>query len=282
MADHAEEYPQAPQRLERDFIADTSACQLLLRISADELYVMIYNPHVDNSLITASIPLADTLLNCLEEAVYDNPLLLRDFARVDVMFDSSAYMLLPTSVAEEDVIGLLSTALPDAPKNVIEDTLTPSIKLAYCLDAALEGFVRRTFFNARLHHRLTPLIQYFTRGLKRNATRIYVNIKAASIDIVAVDHSQLLLANTFNKATVEDAVYYIISVRDMLFHQQLSRGETVEIVLAGASALRAAIAPLLGRYAPPVSPVIFPSAMFHAGGAAMDAPFELTVTSLCE
>lgn len=282
MADNVDGQTLPQKQLDKDLVADTSAWRLLLRISPAELYVMAYNPHTDNSLLTASIHLANDSLKSLEEAVYDNTFLLKDFARIDVIFDSSAYMVLPSSVGEDETALLMGEAFPDAPGNILDDTLTPSIKLAYCLDAPLEGFVRRTFFNARLHHRLTPLVQYFINGVKGNALRMYVNVNPGSIDVVALSRSRLLLANTFNRATVEDAIYYILSVRDMLFKQQLGDGKKVEIVLSGVPALRTELVPLLTRYAPPVVPVIFPSSMFNAGKASMDSPFELTVTSLCE
>lgn len=282
MADNVDGQTLPKKQLDKELVADTSAWRLLLRISPSELYVMAYNPHSDNSLITASIELTNDSLKSLEEAVYDNTFLLKEFARIDVICDSSAFMLLPASTTEEQAAELLSEAFPDAPNNILEDTLMPLIKLVYCLDAPLEGFIRRTFFNARLHHRLTPLVQYFINGVKGNALRMYVNVCPSGIDVVALSHGQLLLANTFNSTSVEDAIYYILSVREMLFKQQLSEGQRVEILLSGSQTQRAALVPLLSRYAPPVAPVIFPSTMFNAGNSSMESPFDLTVTSLCE
>lgn len=282
MADNSEGKSLQTTSLDRDKVNDTAAWRLMMRIAPAQIDVMAYNPHQDGSLIMHSVPLADANLNSIEEAVYENTFLLKEFARIDVIFASSAFMLLPSDVTEDESRQLMEDAFPDAPTNVIEDNVSPSIKLTYSVDAALEGFVRRTFFNARVHHCLTPLIQYFMNGVRGNALRMCVNVNRDSIDVIAFDHNRLLLANSFKKVTVEDALYYILSVRDLLFKEQLAQGRGVEIVISGPPAKRAELIPVLSRYASPVVPVIFPSAMFNAGNESMNAPFDLTLTSLCE
>jgi len=79
------------QSLRKDLIADTSICNLLMRVGRERFDVAIYSVVSDNSFIYRSFPLVSATrqpMGMLEDAIYDNPLLLADFRRAYCIVES--------------------------------------------------------------------------------------------------------------------------------------------------------------------------------------------------
>lgn len=257
--------------------------QLLMEAGPAALAVVAFSPFEHHSMLYESIPYdeaAPTPLRRLEDAVYDNPLLLADFARTTLLYDTPRFLPLPL-MPEEEAQAMFRTVFPTdtslPPSRVlVTDIESMHLTLAFEIPTDILGFIRRTFPNIRIEHHLAPLCRYFqVRHSGRPHGKTLVNLRGNRLDIITLGATAPLMVNTFRFEQPMDAAYYILSAR-----QRLSLPPTDEIMISGDRATRAAITPTLRRYARYVMPAIFPSAMFRAGRASLSAPFELIVAPL--
>lgn len=272
------------ERLDKDLITDASRWRLAMKIGRDAIDVVAYSPIEDNSLIQRRIPLNTAKLSplqAIEEAVYDNPLILSDFGRIQCLIDTPDIVIAPKEAGnlDADTLGDILRASRQEFDGAVETNALPASNavIVMGLPREMSRFLRRTFVNPDLQHHLTPLCRYFLNLSRRvNAPRVYANLRAGSMDIIAVDRDRLLMANTFAFSHISDSAYYIVASRRSLGL------DGAEMYLSGDAGVREQLAPMLRRVIPSVMPVIFPSTMFRAGKEAMTAPFELIILPLCE
>lgn len=272
------------RKLDRDLIGEPRLWRLALRVSATSLHVILMSTVENNTLIYSNIGLDDTAgsqLKALENAVYENPLLLSDFDRIDCIVETDRFMVVPQELSSVSVSEqMMNAAFEDFDGEIIMNDLHGTgAKVMMGLDTDFAGFLRRTFNNPRLYHHLTPLCLYFRHKSRLgNSGKMYANMRDGRLDLIAFGKDSLLLANTFRYRDPMDAVYYILACRQSL---NLSAGND-ELFLAGDKEVRERVTPILREYLAYVMPVIFPSAMFKAGKEALNAPFDLIVLPLCE
>lgn len=257
--------------------------QLYIAVDRRGLEIMAYNSLEDHSLITADIEVGgDYAPKKIEDAVYDNPLLLNEFRHVTVILRSEPSTLIPNEIASEGA--LTEKIVGEMTGKVDTDILVDHIPLldmsvAYAPDSELLNFLRRTFTGVSIRHRLSAIIQYWhatTRAMRPLATN--VNLHGDRLDIASFSGDRLMFANSFDAATVADRLYYIMAVREML-----QVGQDVPVVISGDRAGRDELTSILSRYVRRVLPAVFPAAMFKAGGhTAMNTPLDLVVLPLCE
>lgn len=269
---------------DKELIREPQLWRLALRIAKTSLQVVLYNTVEDNSLVYREIaldPTAISPLKALENAIYENQILLSDFARVDCVVDTDTFIVVPAEVSSVEIQEkIMVTSFPDFEGEMMVNVL-PAQEAAIImgLEQEIVGFIRRTFNNPRIHHHLSPLCRYFSYKSKQgNTKKMYAYLRSGKVDLMAFSNNRLLMANTFLYRDPVDAVYYILSSRKMLGLDASSD----ELYLVGSPSEREAIAPILRDYIAFVMPVIFPSAMFKAGKDAMKAPFDLIVLPLCE
>lgn len=270
--------------LNRELISEPHLWRLALRIDESALHVVLFCTIEDNSLIYREIVLdkaAPDRLKALEAAVYENPLLLADFAKVDCVVETACFTIVPASITSDEVREKIMTRMFDGFDGEIlaNDLPGQNATVLMGLDAEMAGFLRRSFNNPRIHHHLAPLCRYF-HGKSRlgNTCKMYAYMRHDRMDVMAFGKDTLSLANTFTYRDPMDAVYYILSCRKMLGLDAVSD----ELFLSGDNASREAVTPVLRKYIGCVMPVIFPSSMFKAGKDSMNAPFDLIVLPLCE
>lgn len=270
------------QSLRKDLIADTSICNLLMRVGRERFDVAIYSVVSDNSFIYRSFPLVSATrqpMGMLEDAIYDNPLLLADFRRAYCIVESQRMLTVPSEI--EESARLLGLQWPDyGGETRVSGNGTSNSIFVWGMDAALAGFMRRTFPSTlQTDCHLAPLTRYFAaRPGRGNSVRAIANLRPGSMDILILRGPHLLMANTFRFDKTIDALYYIMAARDSLGLDP----QVDEMLLTGHQPLREELSPLLRQYIARVMPVIFPPQMFKAGMEALSAPFDLIVTPLCE
>lgn len=270
--------------LDKELIQNPRLWRLALRINEKKLHVVLFCSVEDNSLIYREIPLdsaAQSLQKAIEEAIYDNPLLLSDFDKVDCIIESNKFTIIPNEISDADAREkIFKTSFPTFDGKIIENNLSElNATLLMGVSADLINFLQRTFNNPTILHNLTPLCIYFYRKSRLgNAGKMYAHIHDNQIDLLSFGKESLKLANTFEFREPIDAIYYILASRQML---KLD-AERDEMLIAGDNAVREAISPTLREYLAYVMPVIFPAAMFKAGKDALNAPFDLIVLPLCE
>lgn len=272
------------QRLDRDMIDSPQQWRLTMGICHDAIDVAISCDSIDNSLIYRHIPLdseAPALCRAIEDAIYDNPLLLSDFGHIDIAIDTPRFALLPAEASTTTADRILGELFPDTDAPCTS-AITPMPRCgataAMLIPADIDRFIRRTFPQMRLHHRLAPLAEYFSgRGRMGTAGKMYAHFHQGAVDIIAFGTGGLTLANTLRYRDPADAVYYILACRRMLGTDSDS-----ELFLSGPPALREPVTPTLREYVPYVMPAFFPPSVFRAGHDAIHVPLELTVLPLCE
>ncbi len=270
--------------LKKDLVRRPELWNMALKFEQSALHVLLHSPLEENALIYREIALdpdASTPMRAIEDAVYDNPLLLSDFKTITCVTDTRRVMAIPAGIESiDDREMLLDKVYPDGDGEIVEnDLMARNASLIFSIDTELSSFIARTFFNARILHQLTPLCRHFMAESRRaNTRRMYANLRHGSVDLIAYDHCKLLMANTLELRDSFDAVYYILASFEALGLDRMAD----ELLISGDAALREEITPPLRDYISYVMPVIFPSAMFKAGKEAMKAPFELVTLQSCE
>ena len=263
--------------LQKDLIENPSIWQLVLEISARAIEVVAFSPYENHSLISESIPLAPDAgshLRAVEDAVYDNPLLLADFSKVTVLYDTQRFLPVASQLGGS-ATALLRKAFPpqaDAPASVVA-TGMPSIGMMLAMEVPddMLGFLRRTFHRAVITHPLVPQAVWLrAKYPTRHRGKTLVNLRPDRTDVVILGEEEPLILNTFRVSGPMDSLYYILAGR-----QAYGLRPDDEIFIAGDRERRNAVGTLLRRYVRFVMPAIFPSVMFRAGKASLGAPFEM-------
>lgn len=270
--------------LNKDLIADTSFCQLGLRLGATALDAMIYNPMEENSLIVRSFPIApsgESRLKDIENIIYDNPLLLNEFKKVSIIVETPDFIIVPESAGSEETLrSLLEASHPDIAENaplIVNPLNQFGAVIATAMNQQEHNFLSRTFFNAHIANSFVPLIRYFSSQLSEGSTtRAFVNVRSESADIVVMSHSRLNLVNRFRYRDAADLQYYTLAATDPTVNI------TDSICVTGSRPLRDELIRNLRQFRQQVIPLIFPSAMYTAGRASLNAPFDLIILPLCE
>lgn len=274
--------------LDKDSVKSPQRSRLGLSLDGAVLHVMVKDSIAD-APVYAMFPLDMSLgstTRALEEIIYNNPVILSDFARVDVLLNSSEFVLVPDEVVSggtEFCESVVSASLADTDQDNVT-TVESAIEGSGCTllvkyDRDLVDFVRRTFNNPRIAHPLSVLTRhYIDSAALGTAGKMYVNMHDDKLDIVVFTDRGLSLLNTFSFYDPMDAVYYIMAVRSELGIEQT----TGELYLSGKVSLRESITPALRSYIGYVMPYVTPVSLIRAGAAAAEAPFDLTLLLLCE
>ncbi len=268
--------------LGKELIERPQLWQLVLEVSTSGLEVMAFTHFEDNSLLFEKIPFdksAPTLLRALEDAVYDNPMLLLDFKQVFVIFHTNRFIALPEA-DEPTTTALFRRVFPHDTSNpgevLINNIAGMETQLAFEVPTDLLSFMRRTFHNATMLHSLVPTAEWFqAKHPTRRRGKMMVNINGSRLDIIVLGDSAPLALTSRSYVEPMDALYFILSTR-----QQLLIRDSNEVVVAGDRVARAALTPLLRRYVRYVMPAIYPSVMFRAGKASLSAPLEMVLAPL--
>lgn len=269
--------------LTRDLIPQPHIWQLVLEIGTDTLGVVAFSPFEDHALIHSEIPLdpqAASPLTALENAVYDNPMLLLDFKHVTVVYDTLRFMAVDRPEPEADDMALFRQAYPELPDEASEiltsEVPAASASIVYDIPTALLGFLRRTFVGMSLTLPVAAQAQWMAMKYPgRRSGKTLVNVRPRRVDLVILGDAAPLAMVSHEIREATDAAYYVMATRQL--HQV---GESEEILIAGTPELRSATSELLRRYVRYVMPAIFPSVMFRAGKASLSAPLEMILAPI--
>lgn len=262
--------------LSKDMIPQPELWRCAMEIGSDRLDVALFPPVATERLIHRTVllnPDAPSHEKAVQEAIYANPLLLSDFARIDVLIDTPDFALVPAETARSaEPEAFLEAASFDLTDKIAEVSQPcESISTVFAVPAPLAGFIRRTFFNVRINHSLAPLI-----ATRLHTSAIFASVTESKVDIIAADGNNLLLANSFRCTAPEDATYYIVAVRNNLPIEQLP------IILAGNGDKTDTIEKYLIKYAVAPERAEVPTELARLGKDAMTLPQSLIALLSCE
>lgn len=256
---------------------------LQLSLGEKAIEYILFTDAQDNSLIMGQIDLdnsAGSYLKAVENAVYDNPLLLDDYRQVRIIADSSHFVIVPREYDDFDAQDALKATYPDSDGDTAVCNLKRcGVKIAFEVAKGLLGFLQRTFSTPPVFHHLHPLCEHYKRLNEGTTTsRMFLNLGDNHMDMVVYQGGNIVLANSYDYRSSQDAAYYVLHAWESLGLDRL----TDEVQLTGSKAQRDAIAPILREYIGYVMPAIYPAAALRLGQNAMKAPFDLIMLALCE
>lgn len=274
-------------KLTLDMVPDAPLRRLAVLVTSAGLDVAISSLVRDNELIYKHITFPEGVEpeKAIEEVVYDNPLLTADFGKVNVVFDTPRFFVMAAEDATPDEVRRRIDMLwppenldveLEPVVNVIEPDRTVVVS---AIPRKTAGFLRRTFNNPAIMHRIAALARYFSlKNHLGNSCKMHVRLSQGRTDIIAYGRTGLLMANTFTTKTTEDAAYYTMAAARHLGYDN----DTDRILASGDRGLRDDYVASMRRFISFVMPDIFPSSLTRLGSNAMNVPFELLVPPLCE
>ena len=178
--------------LDKEMIKSPQMWQLLMEPVVSSLHVMAFSPFEHHALISGDLPLDATMpaLSAFQEAVYSNSLLTSDFRSVTVLLPQERFLVIPSEgeLSEDAALEAFSKAFPAPnPEGTGGQLLTEHLQGLHCsvameVDKELLNFLRRTFNNPRVSHRLTPLCRYFGHRTRfGNSGKLHVHLHRGCI-----------------------------------------------------------------------------------------------------
>lgn len=260
--------------LTKDLIADTGLWRLILRIEDKRLAALLLGPEsVERSVLFHSETLADDSLRALENAVYDNPLLLSDFAAIDIIFANSEAFVSPISAAEIRE-QMAQAMLPDysSPRRIEAEEIFISTEAVYAVNEERYNFAARTFAAARVHHSAAIDAKYLYHRNSRNSASAHLFALCEGRDelvLIEFDAAGNLRNLSRPKAvTAEDCAYFILA----------SVGNNnVPMSVGGEPALRNNVCNILRQMRPDatVLPLTLPEDLLQLRHHAPEANFDM-------
>lgn len=257
---------------------------LQLALAAKEVQYTLFDIDEENSLISGTLPLdlsCGSYLKAVENAIYDNPVLLNDYKKVRVMVESQRFMILPPEFSDEmDAQDAFEAMFSEMEGDFALCNLPRcGVNIAYEMPKGLLGFLHRTFNMPPVVHHLYPFMEHFKQqDERRTGACMHLNLRDDRVDILIVRDRALVMANSYPCTDTANAIYYTLNAWNT-FGLEATKNE---LFVTGSKALRDATIPTLRKYINYVMPSIFPAAALRIGQDAVKAPLSLILLALCE
>ncbi len=259
---------------------------LSLGVSNAGLRLFMYNDKEINSMVSRNITIGknissdDDYLKAIEDAVYDNPLLLGNFKKVSILVESSHFLFFPPEYGDDEAIErVFAKTFPECCGDVVTSRATAcGADVAFMLRKGLYRFLLRTFDNPPVRLNLEVLSSHFVgKNNYSTVNKEYVYVHDNRLDLCVFKRGRLQLANTFTFRHFNDAIFFILGIWNMFSMDPISD----EIQIAGDKEVKDAIVPVLREYVTYVLPVVMPPSAMKLGNDVVKAPLDLILLSLC-
>jgi hypothetical protein len=262
--------------LTRDMIreSDTALWRLFLRINPARLDVLLLGPEsVETSVIFHSVELGAPNCQALEEAIYDNPLLLSDFGQVIVTFDTANFALIPAECVElkEEIARTLMPSERSADDFELFGVETGVEQLMMVrVERDVMKFLRRTFAQATYGHVLAVDVTYLNHvNQNGDCCRTY-GLCTAHDELAVVSFrpdGRACYINGFTDVVPDDVAYYMLAAR--------SQAGGGQLVVGGELSRRNAASEALRRVESEVLPITLSEDLLQLCRMAPQAPLDL-------
>ena len=163
-------------------------------------------------------------LQALEDAVYNNPMLLLDFKSVQVIYDTPHFMPLPAAMSPI-ATQIMTKAFPAEAlqrAQIVQNQLGQlECDIAFAVPEAEMGFINRTFHNATIIHPLTPLASWMrARHPNQRRGKTLVNLRPHRLDLIILGDDAPLTINSYSITCAADALYYILAATPAARHRR--------------------------------------------------------------
>lgn len=196
--------------------ADTGQWRLLLKIGCTGLEGWLENtfhPEIEpQPLCVAQWNInKDMLRNNIEEAVYNNPRLLDDFATRIILYDPRT-LFIPSRIADESLGAEeeLYKKVYTAEEIDIQSDKEGDITAVWCLAPGVKGFLMRTFPGARITCNLMEKVCQLRK--ENSGLSLFAEARKNEVDIIFLDGNDLLSASTHEWTHADDIAYLVLNL----------------------------------------------------------------------
>ena len=236
-----------PQSSMRPDLLDTGQWHLTVDISKHGLGAwLIPDDSLDTSpreiIRLAWQPSDEGLLEKIENAVYDNPMVLDDYS-ADIIVESDRQIWLPTSLypTDEDCADAYTSVYGGDILDVMVNDLS-SEKCAFMLTPGLKSFMQRSFPGARIWSQQALLMDASIHP--QESFKCLIDIRQSSFDIILFCRGELQSASTHLWKSETDIAYILLNI---LQTYDAPTPET-EIVFSGMRETRQSLGKMLHPY----------------------------------
>lgn len=157
----------------------------------------------------------EDLLEKIENAVYDNPSVLDDYA-ADIIVETSATLFVPnewTGNDENDPEKFFNEVFSTPESEVMKDE-GEDMTAFYFLTTGLKSFLARTFPGARISSHLGRLVASSRRGAP-GTVRLHAVIRKSEVDLVLFSGDRLVSASSQPWKESTDIAYRLLNLLDV-------------------------------------------------------------------
>lgn len=208
-----------PYQLTAADFADTGQWRLILEIGYTGLNAFLENtlhPELESQLLCSVSwdQNKDLLRQNIENAVYNNPRLLDDFATRIIIYDPKT-LFIPTEIAEqytgaeEDLYQKVYTA---EPQDIMTDT-DRDITAVWSLAPGIKSFLLRTFPGARITCNLMDKVRSLRKDCK--GIKLFASARDKEVDIIFLDKENLISASIHEWNHPDDIAYLAMNLLDI-------------------------------------------------------------------
>jgi hypothetical protein len=170
------------------------------------------------------------------------------FDKVSVQLSHSNYTFAPSALfhKEEAEKYFYLNHLKKLNQRIENETIRNfDIVNIFSVDEQVRSSLQNAFGDVAIHHHITSLLYAIRlQSGKENVRLVHLNFRAAWVDVIVTEEKKVILANSFNYKSAEDALYFILTV-----YEQLGMNpKAVEAVVMGETEKESAIVQLMKRY----------------------------------
>lgn len=223
-----------------------SEAKVLIRISDCWVQAwMAYDGHpIPGLLMKAEWPFVDDdtpLLKNIEDAIYDNSVILDDFDTL-ITIVSQCMLYFPLTTSEDDIYkAMQETYAVEADEVwITSDGLQQA---AFYLCKGLKGFVNRTFSGVKVVPEIGLLKNAFMKGGRLNS-RVYADLNDKCMGMLAFSGFELVHLSMRKCASENDCAYFIF----LLWHFLNLKNEDAELYISGPKDKRDSLMKIMRKY----------------------------------
>ena len=238
--------------------ADPRRYNLILTLGAGRLQAWFepYGTRTEAPVLAITstwTPQPEQTLKQIENAVYDNSLLLEDYD-CRMLLDTPQQLLFPPEAPRQLIEEAMKRFYDVAPGDIFTRPLGDAV-IAFSLCTGLRAFLGRTFAGVEARHRLEPVAQWVSADRSApGRIRVYADLDSPLLHLMAFNGTRLLHASSHQADTPEDAAYFIFAL-----WQQLDLGtDRGELNVSGNADMRREVMPLMRRHLNYVSLSLLP------------------------
>ena len=259
---------------------------LSIRLSTDGFSFSVYNPleECDFYFRTYSVNTQQSMAANVKAFLAQTDELKYTYRQINILIHTVRYTSVPLELFEDEQMETIYYQNFRKQNNeiVLCNVLGKSnVVVLFSIDKLTHLFLAEQFPNARFFSTISPQIEYLTsRSKLGNNNKLYANIHANSMDVLALDKGKLQLVHSYAVNNAGDCAYYLLNIWKQLTYDQ----EHDELHLTGDNIVyRQQLSEQLKQYLRRIF-IINPQADFNTSHTARieDIPFDIQSLLICE